>query len=246
MGEALTFDGFLAESSIADEGRKAETIRNVLLCGLQSLNGRSIPASAFGGAERAKALYEGVHVYLNHDMDAGISRRVESLAGIVESVTVDGLGRPRGDIRLNGNKAGEELRALFEFSQKAEKHGARLKDVGFSHVAVYTFSALDRTVVQSVDQVFSVDVVIRPATTKSFSESSQPVPMKTPQALLESLGVDLQTWSETPIEFAMNERALFDPSYNQEGDSFDPSEALSILAGHTPEGSKALASISFL
>ncbi|WP_145034143.1 hypothetical protein [Caulifigura coniformis] len=214
----MLFDGFLAEATIDGEGRKAEAIRNCLLCGLTSKNGRTIPAPAFGGAGRAKSLYEGVHVYLNHDIEAGISRRVQELAGIVENVRLDSLGRPRGDIRLNENKAGDELRQLAAFAAKAEKAGSPLKHVGMSHVARYTFSALDRTVVQSVDEVFSVDVVIRPATTKSFSESNHSVSEKpfSPSDFLDTLNIDLQAFSKAPVEYAFGEADLFDAPLTDE------------------------------
>jgi hypothetical protein len=130
------------------------------------------------------------------------------------------------------------------FATKAEKHGAKLKDVGLSHVAVYQFSTLDRTRVERIEHVYSVDVVIRPATTKSFSESHT-VPEKTASEFLESLGIDLQTWNDTPIDFAFNERALFDRNYISD-DRFDPEAALNILAGHSAEGSKALDGVTFI
>ncbi|QDT55696.1 hypothetical protein Pan44_37420 [Caulifigura coniformis] len=245
--EQMLFDGFLCEATIADEGRKTETIKNVLLCGLHSLNGRAIPASAFGGAERARKLYEGTHVYLDHDLGAGLSRKVQELAGVVENVRVDHLGRPRGDIRLNGNKAGDELRELVAFSVKAEKHGARLKDVGMSHVARYTFSSFDSSTVQSVDEVFSVDVVIRPATTQGFHEGSQTVPVKTAAEFLESLGVDLRISDTGPLDYAFNERAMFDRTQSADDDTgFDPSDALSTLSGCMAEEAKALDNLTFV
>lgn len=193
MKEAMTFDGFLTESTTdATESRPASYIRNCLLCGLVSKNGRSFTAGSFGGAERAKALYEGVHVYLNHDLEAGPSRKVQELAGIVTNVRVDGLGRPRGDVLLGEGSAAGELRSLMKFSEKAVKHGAKLKDVGFSHVARYTFAAKDRKRVESVDEVFSCDLVVRPASTKSFKEAqgnAVPEPFD-PSKALEMIGSD--------------------------------------------------------
>jgi len=200
VSEAFQFEGFLAESSIDGEGRKAGAIRNVLLCGLKSLNGRTFAVSAF---TNAKALYENVHVYLNHCPEKQLSRDVRDLAGIVENVRLDSLGRPRGDVRLNRNKAGTELLALYEFSQRAEKHGAKLKDVGFSHVATYVFSPLDRSVVEGISHVYSCDVVIRPATTSSFQESEKQIMDAdfNPSQALERLGSDdlPSEWTQSSV-----------------------------------------------
>lgn len=244
--EQMIFDGFFAEATTeatAEEGRRAETIKNLILCGLTSKNGRTIPAAAFGGAERAKTLYQGVHVYLNHDIENGPSRKVQELAGIVENVTVDSLGRPRGDIRLNGNKAGDELRELFQFAQKAVKHGARLKDVGMSHVARYTFTSYDRSVVQSVDEVFSVDVVIRPATTKSFSEGTLSVPEKTAAEFLEMIGGNGRLVDR--VDFAFGEAELWGRSTDTTP-GFAATEVLKALTGHSSEGSKALEGVAYI
>jgi hypothetical protein len=100
--------------------------------------------------------------------------------------------------------------------------------------------------VQSVDEVFSCDVVIRPATTSSFQESQGHTVSKSTTEFLESLGVDLQTFQEQPLVYAMNERALFDPTYNAETDAgFDVSAVLSTLDGHSAEGATALETLTF-
>jgi hypothetical protein len=244
--ESLTFAGAFAEAVTDTEaGRPIGLIRGVLLCGETSLNGRQIPTPAFGGPENVKRLYENVHVYLNHDIENGPSRRVEELAAVVVNARLV-RGRPFGDLLLSDSHAGKELRSLYEFSKKAEKSGASLKNLGISHVARYTFSSHGTGVVQSVDEVLSCDVVVRPATTKSFHESSHMgrVPETTAAEFLELIGGDGRIVDQ--VDYAYNERALFDPTYNRDDARFDSSDALSTLAGHSAEGSKALASISFI
>lgn len=81
-------------------------------------------------------------------------------------------GRPRGDLLLSENAAGIELKRLYELGQRAAKVGGKLKNVGMSHVASYRFSK-DRKTVESVSEVYSVDLVIRPATTKTLFEGTQ-------------------------------------------------------------------------
>ena len=146
-----------AAEAITAEDKTNRVVRNVLLCGNKSRNGYAIPEKAF---RDAKVLYEGKPVFVDHKIDAPTMRSVRDLAGHVENVRmVD--GRPRGDVRLLGNSNGDNVLVLAE-----SKH----RGLGMSHVAKYKFNK-ERTVVESVDEVFSVDVVCGPATTNTFSES---------------------------------------------------------------------------
>jgi hypothetical protein len=234
MSEALIFsEGILADSQVAfDEGRKLDVVRNVLLAGNRSKNGYDLPPSAFGSTERVKQLYEGVPVHVNHRMDQGTSRDVESLAGMVANARlVD--GKPRGDILLNSNRAGDELRSIVKLSERAQ---GKLRHIGLSHVASYKFAA-SRTSVESVLSIFSVDLVIGPATTNSLYESSvsDPKPFNVHDALKfvdypEYMGADwnpekaleaLGKWGmDFDVEAALK---LASPTYSPQ---FDPAHAL--------------------
>lgn len=155
VNESLPFDGWLLESRV-EEG----VVRNVLLCGNLSLNGRKIPPSAFGSESEAKALYEGKSVFVDHDRENPTSRSVGSLAGHISNVRLTN-GKPYGDIVTKGAPQGPLLFALAE---------ARHPNVGMSHVAAYQFSDQTCEEVAKVQSVYSVDAVCEPATTKSFFE----------------------------------------------------------------------------
>lgn len=138
-------------------------IRDVLLCGNQSKNGYSIPPSAFGSEARVKRLYEGVPIYFDHGDVAKkgpFSRSSSSIAGVIRNVRlVD--GKPRGDIEPMDSEQGRLLASTIKASPRNH---------GLSHVARYDIDRKAK-VVKSVEEVFSVDVVINPATTKTFREN---------------------------------------------------------------------------
>ncbi len=135
-------------------------IRGVLLCGNVSKNGYAIPPTAFGGESGAKRLYENKLVFMDHDLNRPLSRSTRDLAGVVRDVSLR-FGMPRGNIDAEGYPAGPALLALAR---------RRPRGVGLSHVAGYRRS-IDKKTVEAITEVFSVDVVIRPATTDSFFES---------------------------------------------------------------------------
>jgi hypothetical protein len=138
-------------------------IRGVLLCGNRSKNGYEIPPSAFGGESGVKWLYEGKLVFMDHNSDKPLDRSTRDLAGVVRDVALK-FGKPRANIDTEGYPAGEALLALAK---------RRPRGVGLSHVAGYRRSR-DKKTVEAITEVFSVDVVIRPATTDSFFESEAP------------------------------------------------------------------------
>lgn len=142
-------------------------LENVLLCGNESANGYAIPSEAFGGSDGAKRLYENVHVYLDHDTKNPANRKISELAGMITGVEmVD--GRPRGRIQTINNEAGRMLRELYAM---------KIPNVGLSHAAIYEFDK-SRKIVRSIKRVLSVDVVTRPATTKTFVEQEQNVELQ--------------------------------------------------------------------
>lgn len=147
-----------AEATLADG-----LIRNVALCGNSSKNGYSIPSSAFGTEAHVRILYENKPVFIDHpNPGRELNRSVRDLAGKVENVRFR-EGRPWGDIRVLDTESGRSLKALAE---------AKPPECGMSHVAKYAFNE-QRTIVTAVEDVLSVDVVVFPATTRSFTEQKE-------------------------------------------------------------------------
>lgn len=146
--------------------RETGIISNVLLCGNVSQNGYNIPAKAFGGnSEGVKRLYEGKLVCSNHlpidQLDTPLNRPVEDVAGVIRNSRMAG-GRPFGDIHTKGCMKSEMLMSLAE---------AQVPSVGMSHVAEYKFNE-EQTDVEQVMEIGTVDVVLNPATTRTFSEKN--------------------------------------------------------------------------
>lgn len=175
-GEGLLYgESCFAEAVTAED---SPVIKNVLLCGNSSRNGYSIPATAFGGESRAKQLYEGKPVFLDHaPRGRELARSVREMAGVVTNVRF-AEGKPYGDIDTESYPSGQELLSL------ARK---RPRGIGMSHIAEYSMSR-DRKSVQRVDDVVSVDVVFRPATTSTFFERTEES-----QVDLETLKEELAT-----------------------------------------------------
>lgn len=161
--ESEAFEDWSVESVVEDT-----CVKNVLLCGNESRNGYKIPPTAFGSEDHVKSLYDGRHVFLNHlspeqmKKQHPASRDVRDLAGVIGNVRFVN-GRPYGDIQTAGCSCGPMLVGLAT---------SKVKGVGLSHVAEYKFTDTKRLCVESVKQVVSVDVVVRPATTNTFTEQT--------------------------------------------------------------------------
>lgn len=137
--------------------RAAGCIRDVLICGFESANGRTYPAAVL---RESAAKYEGRPVNADHGREATISRRM----GWFSDVRAGADGRPRGTLHLLENHP--MTAAVFE---AAERNPALY---GLSHVAYCQTSTKNgREVVESIDRVESIDLVAEPATTKSLFES---------------------------------------------------------------------------
>lgn len=146
-----------------------------MLCGNKSKNGRLIPATAFKSEQHVESLYLGKHVFLNHlspellrgttgqQKTIATTRPIEQLAGhVVATRFID--GKPRGDIQTAGCLKGPVLVDLAN---------AKIPNVGLSHVAVYkTRSEAGKVVVESVEDIATIDVVTCPATTHTFQEQT--------------------------------------------------------------------------
>ncbi len=154
-------------------------IRQAKLLGHKSRNGRRYEAKAL---QDAVGLYEGRKVYVNHPArdDAG-DRPFEDWAGVIENVRYkkDGL---YGDVVLRTEST------HFKGIVEAATNPKFSKSCGFSHVAdgESHFDG-DTEIVESIKEVFSVDLVTDPATTKGMYESARKRGKNTFKELLETL-----------------------------------------------------------
>lgn len=135
-------------------------IKDVLLCGPASLNGRDYPASAFPAG---KKLYEGKPVFLDHGNESK-DRGYREKIGWIENERRRGDGMPIGDIAVKPTHREAES-VLWDAEHKPDF-------AGMSHVAeCERIYVRGREKIESVVNVESVDIVVSPATTKGFFES---------------------------------------------------------------------------
>ena len=141
-----------------DTGRRL--VRDVALAGLNSRNGYRYSPSAL---REATTLYEGKPVFLDHGSNRREpqNRSTRDLVGSITNPTFQDE-RIRGDIRVLDTESGRTFLKLLEIESPG---------IGMSHVVQAVKSADGRTVEQIVD-VISVDVVVNPATTSTFCEST--------------------------------------------------------------------------
>lgn len=139
----------------ADEG----VIRGVRVLGPESRNGRRYSDQAI---KAAASMYEGVAVNVDHSRGDG-ERAVADAFGWLRNVAVDG-GAVRGD--LHYLKAHPQAAVLVEVAQR---NPSRL---GLSHHAEGTVRVDGgRTIVETIERVYSVDLVQTPATNAGLFES---------------------------------------------------------------------------
>lgn len=134
------------------------TLDNVAICGLKSRNGYAYAEKAL---REAAPLYADVPVFLNHGNGrTPTDRDARDLAGkIVGTPTFDGE-RLRGRIEILETDAGRILASLVKSAAPR---------VGLSHVVSATMPR-GKKLVESIQQVVSVDAVAFPATVDGFSE----------------------------------------------------------------------------
>ena len=172
--EDQSFQSF--EAVVIDD--EAKFIRNVVLCGNESKNGYSYPATCFKSLDHVVSLYEGRPVCINHNLNNPGVRDVRDIAGFIRNVRFE-AGKPMGDIEVESAiDCGVDLMALA-------KKGRR--GIGMSHTARCKMSR-DKKTVELVEAVITVDVVVNPATTTTFFEQEQEQDME-----LEQLKADLET-----------------------------------------------------
>ncbi|QDT47070.1 hypothetical protein Pan258_10970 [Symmachiella dynata] len=143
-------------------------VRNVALAGPDSKNGYRYTDESL---RRATVLYADKPVFLDHgrDLSKPQERSTRDLAGqIVNPRFVD--GRIRGDIQTLGTEAGRTFLALADSGSGS---------VGMSHVVLVTQNR-ERTLVEEIHEVVSVDAVMFPATTSSLSEQTNELPGAAP------------------------------------------------------------------
>jgi hypothetical protein len=139
--------------------RRRKLVANLALSGPTSRNGYRYSESAL---QSAVALYEHKPVFLDHASDRARPelRSTRDLVGTIVQPRFEG-GRIRGDVRVLDTDAGRTFAALCD---------ADAPGIGMSHVVLAERST-DRSVVERIVEVLSVDVVIRPATTTTFREA---------------------------------------------------------------------------
>lgn len=173
--------GWSTESQV-DES--TGVIKNVPLCGNVSKNGYKIPSTAF---RDVKALYEGKPVCINHSAQAVKGRGLEEMAGVVRNARMQ-EGKPYGDIHTEGCAK----RTLLLDAAKAH-----LPNVGLSHTARYRWGTRAKESVAEVEEVFTVDAVLFPATTKNFQERDRSEEPYMPADTVELLTSQLKETRES-------------------------------------------------
>lgn len=150
--------------------RDAGVIRGVKILGKQSRNGREYSEQAM---REAAPLYEGMRVNIDHPTKQAIKAPRGTLEqwGWLEGVSVRD-GEVFGD--LHYLKSHPHTEPLLELAER------RPDKFGLSHNADCSgYHAGNKTIIESVENVRSVDVVQRPATTCGLFEHEEEEPMKT-------------------------------------------------------------------
>jgi hypothetical protein len=148
----------------AEFDQPSRVFRNIALSGTDSRNGYRYSEQAL---RRAVRLYDQKPVFLDHaekPADAAV-RSTRDLVGSIVNPRFE-EGRLRGDVRVLDTESGRTFLALAEGDTPG---------VGMSHV-VLAQRSVDGTVVERIEDVISVDVVVRPATTSTFRESEESPP----------------------------------------------------------------------
>lgn len=144
--------------------RETGVIRGVKILGAQSRNGRVYPHETL---VKARELYEGAKVNVNHPKGAPASPRdYQDRIGLIRNVSVAEAGL-FGDLHFNPRHG---LAAQLEWDAQ---HAP--ENVGLSHnVTARTAQRDERTVVEAITRVVSVDLVADPASTHGLYEQLEP------------------------------------------------------------------------
>jgi len=160
MNEQLVED-FNLQGVAVRVNRDAGIIHGVKILGLESKNGRVYRPAVL---ERAVPLYEGARVNVNHPAQTQAPRGYEDRIGAVRNVHARGDGL-YGDFFFNPkHRLAEQL--VWDAEHAPE-------NVGFSHnVLARTSRQGEKTLVEEIVRVQSVDLVADPATTQGLFESA--------------------------------------------------------------------------
>jgi hypothetical protein len=145
--------------AVAEFDQPSRLLRNIALSGCESKNGYRYSEAAL---RRAARLYDQKPVFLDHAdrPTEAATRSTRDLVGSIVNPRFD-EGRLRGDVRVLDTESGRTFLALVE---------GNTPGVGMSHV-VLAQRSVDGALVERIEDVISVDVVCRPATTSTFRES---------------------------------------------------------------------------
>lgn len=175
---ATVFESGSMGVAVANVDETNHVIKHVKLLGKTSINHRDY-APAIKPA--VLGAYENAPVFAGHVKQPGQSRngnygdRVGTIRGA--SIEADGL---YGNLHYNPE---HPLAKAIVWEAKNEP-----KNLGLSHHADLAYRDHKQSIVESIEHVYSVDLVNRPATTNGLFESENPV--KTFKQVLESLPVD--------------------------------------------------------
>ena len=133
-------------------------VKNVALTGCQSKNGYRYTEEAL---QQAVPLYDQKPVFLDHPKPGSRpqDRSTRDYVGMIVNPRYE-QQRIRGDIRVVKTVSGETFLALAE---------SQAPGIGMSHV-VLAYRNSDRTIVEKIEDVLSVDAVVYPATTNNLKE----------------------------------------------------------------------------
>lgn len=152
----------VAFSSAPKVDRGAGVIRAVKILGKQSRNGRMYTDEALA---QAAGLYEGVCVHIDHP-------EAHTLGG--DRKFADGFGYLQGVRRQDDGVYGDLvfLKSHTLAEQICESAEKMPRQFGLSHHAEgYVTTQDDKTIVEGIARVFSVDIVRNPATNRGLFES---------------------------------------------------------------------------
>jgi hypothetical protein len=153
-------------------------LAGVKLLGLESRNGRRYKP---GAVKEAVKLYKGKKIFLDHPQreSAGGDRSMRDWVGTIQNARFESDGI-YGDVKLRTKS--DHFAGIIEAARDFPN------DVGFSHVADGESNYEGETeIVESIREVFSVDLVTDPATTGGFFESVGKPKPKTLKLAVESL-----------------------------------------------------------